>query len=178
MSALLLAEAKKHLNIAATDVKYDDELQTFIDAAEALLSHRVGPLVPTTVTSRLRATGGAMVLPVAPVASLTSVTKSDASTLTLTDLYLDTDAGLVVYADGLSSFVADIYTVAYTAGWTVVPADLMLATKELVRHLWTTQRGGNTRPGSAPMDPVPGAAYALPSRVEQLISPYVQYGVA
>ena len=56
------------------------------------------------------------------------------------------------------------------------PPDLALATKELVRHLWLTQRGAS--PGNAGAlpdlgDPVVGTSYSWPWRVEQLIAPYL-----
>jgi hypothetical protein len=82
--------------------------------------------------------------------------------------------------------------VVYQAGWQVgadpeadgyvaLPADLVLAAKEMVRHLWLTQRGsGVQRPGSRPSDTLsntlPGAAYTLPFRVEQLLAPYIRAG--
>jgi hypothetical protein len=72
--------------------------------------------------------------------------------------------------------------VVYLAGRSTVPDDLLFAVKELVRHLWTTQRGGATRPGSQQSDAMsntlPGAAYVFPFRVEQLLAPHEQPGFA
>lgn len=175
MSALLLADAKTHLNITVNT--YDTELQGFIDAAEAVIGNIVGPLVLTGVSARVRASGGSLILPVAPAASVTSITDSGSTALVLADLVIDLDAGIVTYANG--AFFADgWYTVEYSAGRSSMPADLLLAVKELVRHMWTTQRGATTRPGSAPPESMPGAAYALPMRVEQLIAPHAIHRVA
>jgi hypothetical protein len=56
----------------------------------------------------------------------------------------------------------------------------LMAIRELVRHLWRTQRGPTRRPGSEPSESVsntvPGAAYVLPFRVVELITPHVQVG--
>ena len=178
MSVLTLALAKTHLNI--TTSAQDTELQTFIDAAEAVVALRCGPLASTATTVRVDGCGGVLVLPVTPAVSLTSVTPVGGSAVTLSDLYLDTAAGVVSYNSG--SFASGLYDVVYQAGRTTVPADLLMGVKELVRHLWETQRGPTRRPGSSSFDStantVPGAAYLLPNRVSELIAPHVQPGFA
>lgn len=179
MSVVSVPEVKTHLNL--TVATHDVELQTFIDSAEGAISERVGPLAPTATTARVRGGGAALVLPVSPAVSLTSVTPADSTALTLADLHLDTGAGLVTYNSG-SAFSARYYTVVYSAGRATSPADLKLAVKELVRHLWATQRGTTARPGSreseSASNTLPGAAYAFPFRVEQLIAPHEQPGFA
>jgi hypothetical protein len=178
MSVLKLAEAKRHLGVeqAVRDV----DLQAMIDAAEAVIANHVGPLEATEVTTRVRGYMPGLALPITPVLSLTSVTSDDESTLTVDDLYVNA-GGVVVYGSGLS-FGARYYDVAYQAGRTTCPPDLLMAVKELVRHLWQTQRGPTRRPGSAPSESVantvPGAAYALPFRVSELIGPHRQFGIA
>lgn len=173
MSVVLLADVKLHLNIAVTT--YDAELQTVIDAAEAILTKRVGPLASTAATIRLAGGVWELVLPITPVISLTSVTPSDAATaLTLTDLHLETNTGRVSY-NANRAFVARYYDVAYAAGRASCPEDLKLAVKELVRHLWMSQRGAGGRPGSATSDGTPPAAgYLLPYRVQELIAMHLQ----
>lgn len=170
MSALTLAEAKTHLNITVST--YDTELQAVIDSAEAALAKRVGPLVSTAVTRRIPGGTYELALPVTPAISLTSVTPRSGTALTLTDLYLDTTTGMVTF-NNLGPFVAAYYDVVYAAGRTTCPSDLLFADKELVRHLWTTQRGGTPR-RSDDANPVPGAAHLLPYRVSELIAPHVQ----
>jgi hypothetical protein len=71
--------------------------------------------------------------------------------------------------------------VVYQAGWQVgadpeadgyvaLPADLVLAAKEMVRHLWLTQRGsGVQRPGSRPPDTLV-ATSAVPAVIDALIA--------
>jgi len=178
MSVLDVPSAKAHLNIAGN--ANDAELQAFIDAAEAAISTRIGPLATTAVTRQVRGGGTALVLPVTPAISLTSVTPLDGTALTLGDLSLDTATGMVTYAATHQVFWAPRYTVVYQAGWATLPGDLLLAVKELVRHLWATQRGGATRPGSKPSETLantlPGSAYTLPNRVEQLLAPYIRTG--
>lgn len=173
MSALTLAQAKAHLNISGAT--YDSELLAVIDAAEAVIAERCGPLTATVVTRRVVGGGGSLALPVLPALTLTSVTPADGTALTLGDLYLNTASGLVAYNAG-TDFSARYYTVVYTAGRSSVPADLLFGVKELVRHLWETRRGPTRRPGSSSSETtantMPGAAYMLPYRVAEMISPH------
>lgn len=178
MAVLSLSDARAHLNITSSD--NDAELLGFIGAAEAALAKKVGPLESTSKTCRVRG-GDELVLPVTPAVSLTSVTPVGGTALTVGDLYLDTESGVVTYSQG-GTFGSTNYTVVYQAGRATVPDDLLQAVKELVKHFWTTQRGGTKRPGSATSDAysntIPGAAYAFPFRVEQLIAPHLQPGFA
>lgn len=187
MPAITLAEAKTHLNITATT--FDAELTDFITSAEAVIARRCGPLGSTTTTARVRGGVGsgtyqrpslndrtALVLPVSPAVSLTSVTPVGGSALVLTDLYLSPNA-VVTYNLG-GSFGSAFYDVVYQSGRAVVPADLTLAVKELVKHLWsTTQRGGSgaRKPGSGDA-PSGSASFLLPYAVQSLIEPHIQPG--
>lgn len=180
MAVVTVDEVKIHLNIAGDD--NDTELEAFIAAAEAAIAAQVGPLEPTERTDRVRSAAGSLVLPVSPVVSLTTVTNADTTALTVGDLYLDTTAGVITYSDGVTVVTQGYYDVAYVAGRAECPADLQLAVKELVRHLWQTQRGPTARPGSRTSDAtantVPGAAYLLPFRVMELLAPHLQPSVA
>lgn len=180
MAVLSLADAKTHLNI--TVPTYDAELQTFIDSAESVLAQHCGPLAATAKTERLRGGRAALALRTTPAISLTTVTPADGAALSIADLHLDQSSGVVTYNSG-ATFGARYYDVAYSAGRATCPGDLLLAVKELVRHLWESQRGGGTRrPGSAASEitanTVPGAAYLLPFRVAELIAPHLQAGFA
>lgn len=179
MSVLTLLEAKKHLEISSPT--YDDELQEFIDAAEAAIVARCGPLTSTPTTVRVQGGTGTLVLPTLPALDITSVTPVNGTALTVGDLYLDAGAGLVTHVSG-TTFTNQSFDVVYNAGRTTCPPDLLMAVKELVRHLWQTQRGPSRRPGSqvseATANTVPGAAYLLPFRVSELIAPHVQHGFA
>lgn len=178
MSALTLVDAKAHLNITGT--QFDTKLQATIDAAEAAIAAKVGPLEPLSVTERVRGGGTALVLREMPLIALTSVTSADSEVIDAGDMYPNTASGLVEMNDG-STFGSRYYTVVYNAGRADLPADLLEAVKELVRHLWqSAQRGG--RPNSAPSDAtansIPGAAYLFPFRVEQLLAPHLLPGFA
>lgn len=180
VSVLSVPLAKTHLNI--TSATYDAELQSMIDSAEAILGRLVGPLQATSKTSRVYPREGCtLVLPICPVVSLTSVTPYSGGALTLSDLHLNTDAGTIAYSTGTGSFTARWYDVVYLAGRATCPDDLLLAVKEFVRHLWTTQRGSSGRPSAAALDaqiPRAGVGYLMPYRIQELIAPHVAPGFA
>lgn len=173
MSALSVPDALTHLNM--TSGNHDGELTRMIDAAEAAIAKRVGPLEATAVTERVSGGRTSLVLNHPPFISLTSVTPVGGTALTVGDLYLS-PAGIVTYAESDTCFGERSYDVAYSAGRATCPDDLLMAVKELVRHMWDTQRGGARRPGSTTSDAasntLPGAAYLFPFRVEQLLAPH------
>lgn len=178
MSAVTLAEAKTHLNM--TGSSNDAELQRFIDVAETAIGNRVGPLTPVSVTEKHNGGASVIVLRQPRAVSLTSVSYADGTTSTLSDYDLDTDTGILYWNYGTAGYFggpARNVTVTYMAGWASVPEDLRQAVKELVRHLWETQRGANSgaRPGFADTEDVQtgGDFGSWPPRVAQLVAPYV-----
>lgn len=174
MAALSLPDAKTHLNITVTT--HDGELTGIIAAAEAAIAQRVGPLESTAVTARLSGRSQ-LVLPVYPVISLTTVVDAAGSPLTVGGLTVDTATGVLSYVAG-GTFASSYYTVTYQAGRTAVPADLMLAVKELVRHLWESQRGPARFPALDDPAMPTGAGFLFPYRVQELLAPHMQYGFA
>lgn len=183
MPLLTLTEVKDHLNITGTGS--DAELTTFAARAEGAVAARCGPLVSTSVTTRVRGHGSSLAPKVTPILTLTSVTPVAGTALTLALLHTPENGlrgrRVIEFLDG-TWFGSRWYDVVYNAGHGAtagdVPADLKLATLEMVRHMWETQRGGSVRPGSRPSEAmsntIPGAAYLFPFRVEQLIAPYEQ----
>ncbi|MFJ9315773.1 hypothetical protein ACIRN4_16405 [Pimelobacter simplex] len=174
MTVLTLPDARAHLNIADETAPTTAKLTAMIASAEATIAGRVGPLEPQPRTVRVTPTYKTLVVP-SPAAELTTVTNSAGTALDLDGLHLNQRAGLITSSDG-STFTASWYEVTYNYGRSPCPPDLVLAVKEMVRHLWDTQRGPNKRPGSTASDgtsnTIPGAAYLLPFRVAELIAPY------
>lgn len=175
-----MSEARAHLNITST--VHDGELVGVIAAAEAAIAQRVGPLEPTTVTARLSG-NTALVLPVHPAISLTSISDAAGTAQTVGQFALDGANGVLSYAAAGTRFSSAFYTVTYQAGRPAgaLPADLLFAVKELVRHLWDSQRGPTRRPGMPSSDgaanSMAGAGYLLPFRVQELLTPHLQFGI-
>lgn len=174
MSVLTLPDVKDHLGISSSGD--DVELQRFIDAAESAVGRRCGGLGPqASTTARVDGGSSSLVLPTAPIVNLTSVTPVGGVAEDPASLYLRNGTGTVEHVDG-SRFTARAYDVVFTSGRSDAPPDLLLATKELIRHLWLTQRGAAPgSPGALPDlgDPVTGTSYSWPWRVEQLLAPHL-----
>jgi hypothetical protein len=182
-SAVTLAAAQLFLNKTANPA--ETELQSFIDRAEAILTVRIGPLAATTVTDEWHAGGSStLVLRKFPVISLTSAAYFDGTALTIGDLTVDGDTGIVYWGYNTAGYFPDYgprsVKVTYSAGRASLPADLQEAVLELTKHLWESQRGGgrsfNTSADST-LEPVP-TSFLLPYRVQSLIEPYLIPAVA
>lgn len=174
MSVLDREAVKASLKIR-TD-QSDDDLDAILEAAQAAIEQRTGPLEPTEVTQLLTDTCGAstLVLQVTPVISLTSVTPAGGTAFELSTLHVDADSGVVRLLSG-GTFGASSNTVIYQAGRETCPADLRLAVSELVRHMWRAFRGSGQVGGATSTEvanTVPGSEQALPTRVEQLLIPH------
>ena len=176
MSVLSLDDAKTHLNIT-TDTD-DAELQTFINAAEAAIVSRGVQLGVQSVTERVHGLGPKLIVSTLPLDSVTSITALYGAAVDLTNLTW-ASSGVIEWVFG-GIFISVWYDVTYTAGMSTVPDDLLLADKELVRHLWETQRGAAQRTGSALSDglapTLPTSAYTFPMRVTELLAPYMEPG--
>lgn len=177
MSVVQLEDMKAYLGL--TDVGINTKLQAEIDASEAAIADRCGPLAVEEKTERVAGGVPILWLPVNPVVSLVSVTPSySASVLTLTDLYLDTRLGTVEQNSG-AMFAARYYTVVYNAGRATCPDDLIKAVKELTRFNWqSSQRSATGRSGTTRSDQiantVPGANREFPFEVERVVARHAQ----
>ena len=177
MSLVLLADVKRDLKI--TGSAEDTDLQAMIDSAEATIAQILNAgttLASEAITTRVAGRVRTLVLTRGPVLSITSVTGSLSGALTLSDLDIDLEHGLIHYPPlQLLAFLDPYYTVVYQVGYATLPPDLALAVKELVRHFWDPRRGPTPRNGSQ----VPsGSGYALPNRVLELLGPRMQPGIA
>lgn len=156
----------------------DDELRDFIEAAQAILAVRIGPLVPVTVTETQDGGSSSLVLRKWPVISVTGISYATGQTVLATDLDLDPDTGIVFWRyNTVGVFLRGprFLTVTYLAGRLVLTADLREALLELIKHLWESQTGGNRRPNFAAdgTNAQTASSYLLPYRVESLIKPYL-----
>ncbi len=179
-SILSLAEGKLHLT--GGDISKwtadDDELRNFLAAVTEAVESKVGPCVRRTVTQRVAASSGCqIVLTQAPVISVTSVTSvwAGGPSWTGASLVLDTDAGIVTTQLGAVPFYYGPWDVVHTVGRVIVAERYIHASKELLRHLWETQRGqlesgplsvssGETFTTSA------GWAFSIPNRVLEMLA--------
>lgn len=181
VSVLSLQDAKDHLNIPQSNTTYDAELQSKIATIQSSLEKLTGgPILTRSITERVPGCYGDRALtvrqrPLIAVASITDVASGVA--LTISDLELDTNAGIIRRKLGLPFLgLGGAYTVVYTAGWgTAIPAAFNEAGRIILEHLWQTQHGPSQRPtiGGEEETLLPGFAFAIPNRAAELLSPYL-----
>lgn len=173
MTVLSLDEIHEHLNI--TEAINDSELLGFLEAAEAMIAERVGPLEPTEFTSTVYSGSNGLTLPAKPVLSIISITAASGAVYVPADLLVDGQTGEVTTSAGYD-LLSGRYTVTYEAGYPdfELPESLRLAIKELVRHFWErSQRGRSSRRGTD--DQAATATYLIPNFVQGLLEPHQKY---
>lgn len=170
---LSLTDAKRHLNIPLDDTTSDEELRGFIEAATPVVEDVVGPVVARAYTE-VHSGGPFLVLGHNPVISLTSLAPVLASgtAYEVADLDVDTEVGVVRRLDG-GRFCGPLRS-TYRAGRVIVPANISQGAKEVIRHMWDTQRGhSGARPGFGEEEFVTtGSGFTVPRRVMELLAPH------
>lgn len=175
---ITLADAKLQLNIDSSNTDHDVELQSFVDAAILAVERYTGLVGATkTISGERHQTPhtSRLWLDRKPVQSLTSVARVDGSlTWTVADLDVDAGTGLIRVVDG--PLFSGLIEVTYDAGHTTVPDNLNLATRIVVQHLWSTQRGAMSGGGvresmDTSMNNLIGAGrgYAIPNAALELL---------
>lgn len=180
-SIISIAEARAHLNEQST--LQDEEIRAFMECATQVVENIVGPVLPKVDTFRVRSdrlgTRYELLLP-PPVAAVTSVTSIPAPTSTWTTGFdVDGPAGIISLLSG-APFANGPWNVVYTGGRpTTVGANIRQATKEMLWHLWSTQRGAladSTAPDLVDVAtfesavPAPfSAGFTIPNRVRELL---------
>jgi uncharacterized phiE125 gp8 family phage protein len=169
---ITLAEAKSHLNIEGD--ADDAELTTFITVSSDLVEEAANRVWRTTSYTEYHDGGTRdLVLLHSPVSSITSIT-DQGGTVDAAEYRLHASTGLIhrlaqPFIGGREEVV-----VTYVAGGTT-PALIKHGTKEVLRHLWKTQRG--TLGGRKPLDgDAPSASFSLPNRVLEEIEPHTFSG--
>ena len=174
-----LEEVKAHLNKDPELHDDDAELEDTIDAAQDMIVAKIGPVLPTVYTETRPGGDAFVLLTHRPVLSITTVSENaDYGTPTIVapgGWKLEAGTGVLtrlstreqpqLWAGGYSGV-----DVTYTAGLNPVPANIRMATRELVAHLWRqSQLGRARRTNRGPEDDVQPATYALPYRVAEML---------
>lgn len=171
---LSLTDARKHLRLQGT--ADDEELRLYVEATTGIVEYYVGAVVRRTVTD-VHHGGPAIALDKTPVLELTSITPMVAGGIAYSpgDIDVDTESG-VLRLKGGSWFARGPYRITYTAGRATVPAPILLASVEIIRHLWRTRqadRTGQVRPAGDDEVLVPGYGWAIPRRCVEMLTPYM-----
>ena len=170
-SLMSLANAKAHLNIADTTTTYDAELREYLEAATEIVESYVGPVVRRTHTARVCGYRCEIPLPHTQVLAVTNITdvRTGTSPITLSDLAIDTEAGVISYKNGMA-FPYGEMDITYTVGRSYVKANWTLAAKIIMKHNWETQLGNlPSIQGEDRGYVVTGSGYLVPFRAVSLL---------
>jgi hypothetical protein len=170
-----LSDTKQFLNVSgSTD---DEELRGYIEAATVVVENIVGPVVARTIIE-VQNPGQVIVLNHAPVISLTSLisVQPGGPTYNVADLDLDPVTGIIRHPIISSIYFWGPLRVTYVAGRRQIPANMTLASRIIIGHLWETQRAqmgrGSSRGGRFGTDEIsfsPEIGMAVPRRAVELL---------
>ncbi|MFF2094860.1 hypothetical protein [Streptomyces sp. NPDC058202] len=173
MAIVSLADAKKQLNIPDDETSEDVEILGFVDAATAAVEEQLGTIVePRTVVDELdfRRSVTSFLLQSVPVISLTSLTSLDGTRswdVSPGAAHVDKDSGRVTL---LGATISGSAIAIYQAGDLSPGANVRLAAKIIIQHLWETQRGTmGVQLGGDGEPYVPGRGFAVPRRAIELL---------
>lgn len=173
-----LADARAALNLASSATTSDDEILLYIAAATEVVESIAGPQLAASHTETH--TGGGYALGLFHKAAAITAVTEDGTALTSGDYSLDANSGLLWRGTypGAGTWSADTtagISVTYTVGSSAVAPNVILAARELVRHLyaigqqpWRQPYGGGIE--DAMMTTTP-SGYAVPNRVLDLLKP-------
>jgi hypothetical protein len=166
-----LDDARLALSFPAnTDPAKLEDLRLYIAAATPIIEDIVGPVPVRTETQTIPKgwVYGALNF---PVASIVSVVYADGTTVS-------TDAYVPNIPHGLLTFhyaVTQAVTVTYTTGNAIVPPNVRLATRVLVKHWWEQDKQDLRNRGNPEMTWTP-SGFAVPRRVIELCQPTARRG--
>lgn len=175
-----LDAAKVHLNI--TKDTSDAELRGWIAAVTEVIENLVGPCIIRSYDTVITQCGGSWWLPKAPVFSITSVTRIGyGPAIDPASLYVVGETGEVIQITPYTVPIDGTFAITYTAGRSVIPANIVQAALIILKHLWETQRGSDMSRGRMSMggeDDIlldPGMMYAVPRRAVELLAPHRRF---
>jgi hypothetical protein len=170
-------EELRRYNAAATYMieQYLDQvvIRRTITAEEHYYSsyrHHAGRVLVTPSTRAFDVATTAIWVNKRPVIDLTSVATIDGYyTWDVTGLHVDKVTGELTPLPGFPSLWGDL-TVSYTAGYTIIPANIQEAARIMIQHLWATRRGLS---GNIVTQQLPGfnIGFAIPQSVKDLLGP-------
>lgn len=162
-----LDDARAALNMPGnTNVETLDDLRLYVAAATPVIEDIVGPVVVKSVTQHV-AKGWNYAALFERVNTLTSVVYDDLSVVPASAYTFDVHSGLLTFGYALGQGA----TITYTTGQAMVPQNVRLATRELVRHWWQLgKQGQRPGPGANPEAWTP-SGFAVPRRVIELCAP-------
>jgi len=168
---ITLADARASLGLTSTNTQYDTDIENYIMAATPVIENIAGDMIVRTKTFYFNGGRPSVLIP----QHINSVTSVKEWGMGITDYVVALDAG-VVYAGSIwikRDFLPGNQSVEVvcSVGLPVIPQNVKLATRELVRHWWQIGRQG-TRPAIGQAEssqPEVSSGFAVPRRVIELL---------
>lgn len=153
-----------------------NDLRLYIAAATPVIEDIVGPVTVRQYVQLVQRGWQYASLDVRPVVAIVSMVYSDSTPLDPANYIFDPVAGLITYYTPTQ----DIATITYTAGKSnIIPQNIRLATRELVRHWWQIGKQGlRSMNGTMPItaDAWTPSGFAVPRRVIELCAAHQEPG--
>jgi hypothetical protein len=180
-TVLSLDDLLQTLNLKATDTELLGRARGYNAAVTFILEKLCGPIVVQQVTERYLESGEAEIIMLGrvpvyqpatqphPIISITPVLQYGV-TYDLPLLTVDFATGTLRHIAGLP-FWNGPYDITYTVGRPVIPENILLAARIIIRHLWAIERGGSgSNSLGQPSDDVTMLyGYAIPNRALEVL---------
>lgn len=169
-----LDDAKNALAITATMTPANEaDLRLYIASATPVIEDIVGAVVPRTITQLSDGNQWAISLWERPVTIIKVMEGGSATEILAGDYVVDYNAGVIsagrVYAPRRFMPGFNSVSIQYTVGMQVIPPNVRLAARELVRHLWQLGHQSNRNASQPQMaDAWTPSGFAVPRRVIEL----------
>lgn len=174
---LTLADARAALRLPATDTSNDADLTaTYLPAVTSIVEDLAGPQLTQTKTWTTDGGRTTILLPTA-VQSVTSVTETGVVLVAGVDYTTNLKAGIITRGSTQTPYVflpgQQNIVITYVAGTGTIPANVKLAARIILRHLWQVdQQGFRPQFGAPDADTVQiPSGYAIPRRAFELLRP-------
>lgn len=180
-----LDDAKESLRMTSGDTSNDNKLRDYIGAVTNVIESLYGAVVQRTITEQRVGGTDTLSLFVRPVVSITSVTEyiggviytlsqaSSPSACTSFSYTFDPTKGSITRrnAAGLHIIFIDEVWVTYVAGSVVIPDNVLMASRELLRFWWQVgQEGRSSARNQATEETVTVVGYAVPRRIVEMLA--------
>jgi hypothetical protein len=176
MSTITLAQAKEYIRVTSTDATLEAMIQLIVDGAEDVVSRYCATQLSATACNEI-ANGGVQYFSLAtrPVISITNIYHADSEYTYGSDEYVIRDNR--VYPASSGALVAGrwprgTYYIAYSAGYTTVPAGMKQAILMITARMFDNRGGLSSLSGGGGSQGWSGAISAG-SDLALLLDPYV-----
>jgi hypothetical protein len=181
-----LDDARKTLKLPSADTSRDEMLRDYIDAVTCVIEDMWGSVVPRVWQEQHEPGLSTISLNHQPVIAVTAVSEYRGATpFAVTQVATPDIATAFSYTFDPATCTLERRTsggypmpwygevwVTYTAGSTVIPGNVLLAGRELLRHLWQNgQQAGRPQLGGMPGDDTvySPSGYAMTRRIAELL---------